>query len=81
MSRSYIRKNLTTISIFLFIIIFIIIQISKPSFIYNDDGSFRQFGIGYKSKTVVPIWFVTILVAILSYLFVLYYITLPKYNF
>lgn len=81
MSRSYIRKNLTTMSIFLFIIIFIIIQIAKPSFIYNDDGGFRQFGIGYKSKTVVPIWFVTILVAILSYLFVLYYITLPKYNF
>lgn len=81
MSRSYIRKNLTTMSIFLFIIIFIIIQIAKPSFIYNDDGSFRQFGIGYKKKTVVPIWFVTILVAILSYLFVLYYITLPKYNF
>lgn len=53
----------------------------KPSFIYNDDGSFRRFGLGYKSKTVVPIWFVTILIAILSYLFVLYYITLPKYSF
>ena len=81
MSRSYIRKNLTSISIFLFIIIFMIVQIIKPSFIYNDDGSFRQFGIGYKSKTVVPIWFVTIIIAILSYLFVLYYITLPKYTF
>ena len=81
MSRSYIRKNLTTMSIFLFLIIFIIIQMIKPSFIYDQDGAFRQFGIGYKSKTVVPIWFVTILVAILSYLFVLYYITLPKYNF
>lgn len=81
MSRSYIRKNLTTISIFLFIILFIFVQMIKPSFIYNDDGSFRRFGLGYKSKTVVPIWFVTILIAILSYLFVLYYITLPKYSF
>ena len=81
MSRSYIRKNLTTMSIFLFLIIFIIIQMFRPSFIYDNDGGFRQFGIFYKSKTVIPIWLVTIMVAILSYLFVLYYITLPNYNF
>ena len=78
MSRSYIRKNLTTMSIFLFIIIFIIIQIAKPSFIYNDDGSFRQFGIGYKSKTVVPLWLVVIFLAIFCYLALIYYILNPK---
>ena len=81
MSRSYIRKNLTTMSIFLFLIIFIIIQMFRPSFIYDNDGGFRQFGIGYKRKTVIPIWLVTIMIAILSYLFILYYITLPNYNF
>lgn len=81
MSRTYIRKNLTSVSIFLFLILFVFIQMFRPGFIYNDDGSFRQFGIGYRSKTVIPIWLVTIFVAILSYLFVLYYITLPKYNF
>lgn len=81
MSRSYIRKNLTTMSIFLFLIIFIIIQMIRPAFIYDQHGGFRQFGIGYKSKTVIPIWLVTIMIAILSYLFVLYYITLPKYSF
>ena len=26
----------------------------KPSFIYEKDGSFRQFGLGYKKKTVIP---------------------------
>jgi hypothetical protein len=39
---------------------------------YNEDGSLRQFGIGFQRKTVVPAWLVAIILAILSYLFVLY---------
>jgi hypothetical protein len=39
---------------------------------YNDDGSLRQFGIGFHRKTVVPAWLVAIIVAILSYMIVLY---------
>jgi hypothetical protein len=45
---------------------------------YNEDGSFREFGIGYKKKTVVPAWLVAIIVAIFSYLGVLYYLTYPR---
>jgi len=41
---------------------------------YNEDGGFRPFGIGYKHKTVIPIWIASITVAIFSYLAVLYYI-------
>jgi hypothetical protein len=39
---------------------------------YNEDGSLRQFGIGFQRKTVVPAWLVAIIIAILSYLLVLY---------
>jgi hypothetical protein len=39
---------------------------------YNEDGSLRQFGIGFKRKTVIPAWLVAIIIAILSYLLVLY---------
>ena len=39
---------------------------------YDNDGAFRQFGVGYKHKTVVPIWLVAIITSILSYTFVLY---------
>tara|TARA_B100000900_G_C20515696_1_gene689962 strand:- start:498 stop:743 length:246 start_codon:yes stop_codon:yes gene_type:complete len=81
MFRVFIRKNITSMAIVLFLALFLIIQAMKPSFIYNADGSFRHFGIGYKNKTVIPIWLVTILVAILSYVFILYYITLPRYRF
>lgn len=46
----------------------------KPDFAYMPDGSYRQFGVGYKHKTVVPIWLVAISLAIFSYLFVLWLI-------
>lgn len=46
----------------------------KPSLLYTPEGGFRQFGVGYKQKTVVPIWLVAILLAILCYLAVLFYL-------
>tara|TARA_X000000950_G_scaffold277639_1_gene367353 strand:+ start:43 stop:288 length:246 start_codon:yes stop_codon:yes gene_type:complete len=81
MLRTFIKKNASSSAILLFLVIFITIQIAKPSFIYNNDGSFRQFGLGWRKKTVIPIWLITIFVAILSYVFVLYYLNLPKYKF
>ena len=52
----------------------------KPAFIYNADGSLKQFGLGKKSKTVIPIWFISLILAIFSYLFVLYYLATPKFR-
>ena len=46
----------------------------KPDFAYGKDGEFRQFGVGYKNKTVVPIWLVSIALAIISYTVILYYL-------
>ena len=71
-SRKFVRINKLNIAIGIFIVLFTIIHITKPVFIYNNDGGFRQFGVGYKHKTVIPIWLVAIILAILSYLFVLY---------
>ena len=78
-TRIFIRNNITAVSIILFIIIFCIVQAIKPNFIYNDDGSLKQFGLGVRQKTVVPIWLVTMILAIFSYLFVLYYLAMPKF--
>ena len=78
MYKSFIQKNTTLISIILFIIIFIFIQLLKPSFLYNNDGSIREFGIGYKNKTILPIWLLSIILGILCYVFVLFYINHVK---
>jgi hypothetical protein len=73
--RSYIAKNATLVSIFLFLAVFITIQLGKPRFLYKDDGSIRDFGIGYNNKTILPVWLLAIVLGILSYLFVLYYLS------
>jgi hypothetical protein len=79
MNKNYIRENITLISIMLFIIIFSIIQYSKLPCFYNKDGSIREVGIGYKNKTILPIWLLSIILGILSYLAVLYYVNYSKF--
>ena len=78
MNRNYIRQKITLISIVLFIIIFGFIQLMKPACFYNKDGSIREFGIGYKNKTILPIWLLSLILGILSYLAVMYYIEYPR---
>ena len=75
MYKQFIRKNVPLVSIILFIIIFGSIQMLKPSFLYNKDGSLREFGVGYKNKTILPVWLLSLVLGILSYLLVLFYIT------
>ena len=77
-NRNYIRENITTISILLFVLLFGVIVMLKPAFLYNKDGSIREFGIGYKNKTIFPIWLVSIILGIISYLLVMFYIAKPK---
>ena len=75
MVRSYIVKNPLLTSILLFVFLFIIIQMTKPGCLYNDDGSLRSFGVGYRKKTILPVWLLSIVMGILCYVFVLYYIS------
>ena len=73
MYRTYIKENITLVSVILFIIIFGFIQVIKPACFYNKDGSIREFGIGYKNKTILPIWLLSIILGILCYLIILFY--------
>ena len=58
-------------AILLFLISFSIFHWIKPSFAYQPNGAYRPFGVGYKHKTVVPIWVVAIMIAIFSYLIII----------
>jgi hypothetical protein len=78
MYKKYIRQNIPLVSIVLFIVIFGGIQYMKPACFYNTDGSIREFGIGYKNKTILPIWMLSLLLGILCYLAVMYYVTYIK---
>jgi hypothetical protein len=73
MFNQYISRDaLSIIAVFVFLILFGIINAFRPSIIYNKDLSFRRFGIGYKNKTVIPIWMMSIVLAILVYVAVTY---------
>ena len=78
MYQAFIRNNPVLTSIILFLVIFILIILGKPGFIFNHDGSLRQFGVGYRNKTILPVWLLAIILGILCYLFVLYSIIHPK---
>ena len=81
MYRLFIRRNITSVAIIIFVFAFCMVQMYAPHFLYNEDGSLRQFGVGYKKKTVIPNWLVALLLAIISYLFVLYYLAIPKFHY
>ena len=72
MNKLFIKQNITSMSILLFMILFGIMVYLKPNFVFNKDGTTSQFGIGYRNKTVIPIWLIVIIMAYLSYLFLLY---------
>lgn len=74
MTRIFLEQYKLHISIVLFLVIFCFLQFFKPSFLYESDGSLRQFGIGYKNKTLFPIWLFSIYLGIVCYLFVLIFI-------
>jgi uncharacterized membrane protein YozB (DUF420 family) len=62
----------------LFIIVFILIYVNKPSmiFIETEDGfQLRDFGVGYDKKTIFPLWMVSIWLAVIVYLGVYYFFT------
>lgn len=78
MVRQFVNSNPVLVSIIIFIIVYSTIQYLKPALFYNTNGSVRDFGVGYRNKTIVPIWLLSIILGILSYLSVLYYLAHPQ---
>jgi len=74
LNKGMIRNHKVSFAIILFLVVFISIHALKPALFYNKEGGFRPFGLGYRHKTVIPIWIIAIVVAIFSYLAVSYYI-------
>ena len=71
-SRKLLRIYKVHFSVLLFIVLFGLFHTIKPSFAYLSNGGYRPFGVGYKHKTVMPVWVVAITLAIFSYLAILF---------
>ena len=50
----------------IYLILISIILYIRPSFLYNDDNTLKDFGTG-KDSTIAPLWLLIILSAIISY--------------
>ena len=74
MVKTIVRKHIVSISIFIYISIYMLIMYLKPGFLFQKNGSLREFGIGYRNKTIIPVWFIAIFIATLSYFSVMYYV-------
>jgi hypothetical protein len=79
MIRTYLIENPVITTILLFSVIFFTLQIGQPKFLYNYDGSLKPFGIGFKRKTVFPLWIFAIVIAVLCYTFVMFSVVNYKF--
>lgn len=70
--KDFVRSNTSLCAIILFLGLYAMIIKFKPRMLFYDDGTIKDFGLGYKNKTILPVWLVAVVVAILSYIFVLY---------
>jgi sterol desaturase/sphingolipid hydroxylase (fatty acid hydroxylase superfamily) len=71
-------KNRLFFSMVLFSVLFYAVIIIKPNFIFDNDGSFREFGVGNTAKTVIPIWLFVLFISFVSYYAIHYIIIYPK---
>ncbi len=70
---NFIKNHSISSAIIIFIIIFVIFTLLKPSFLFTKNGTIRNFGLGKRNATILPIWLFVIIIAIFAYLFILYY--------
>ena len=68
----FVNRNRIYLAILIYISLFATTcLIVKPPIMFLDSGELRQFGIGFKERTVIPVWLFAFLLGILSYLCIL----------
>ena len=71
--KRWVRHNKISVAILIYIILFGLINLLTPAFMYNPDGSLKDFGVGFRRKTIIPVWLISIFLAIIAYFSVVYY--------
>lgn len=64
---SFVHHHRTMCSILLFIVLFYGMQVIHPAFLFHPDGSLRDFGVGYRNKTIMPMWLFSLVLGLMSY--------------
>ena len=68
----FVNRNRLYLAILVYVSLFALTCLFvKPPLMFLKSGELRQFGIGFKEKTVVPVWLFAFLLGIVSYVFTL----------
>ena len=79
MNRNFLQTNVVLVAIILYIILYGVVILAQPSFLYKSDNTLRQFGVGYRNKTILPMWLFAFILGIISYVAVIYYLEFQQY--
>ena len=74
------RQNKLLSAFVLYLFSYATIIYMKPSFLFNRDGTLRDFGINGTQKTVISGWVLSIFLAFMSYIIVIYSTKMPKFQ-
>ena len=66
--RSVIFQNRVLVSMMIVFFLFYMVHQTKPSIFYDGSGNHKQFGLGSRQRTIIPLWFAGILAAIFTYM-------------
>ncbi len=75
------KQQKVGVTIIIFLLIMFSLIYTKPSFLFNYDGTIKPFGIGYQTKSILSLPIISILVGILSYMFVLHFLNYSNAKF
>lgn len=68
----FLSRNKVVYSIGIFICLYSLVVFAKPSFLFYNDGSLREFGLNSTQNTIISGWVLSIFLAFVSYLIVMY---------
>lgn len=78
LNRTIIKKYILQLSVFITSLLILTINYVKPNIIFNRDGTYKQFGLGNKSKTVFPMWYSVIMVSVMVYCAIRFYLIMHR---
>ena len=67
-----IQQNKVTFAILIYIVMYGMVTIIKPAILFHSDGTLRDFGINSKHTTLLSAWVLSIFLAFLSYIIIMY---------
>ena len=59
-------NNRVKYTLLIYLVVVMIIIITRPKFMFKTNGEFKPFGIG-KNKTVFPFWFISFVSIVIAY--------------